>query len=194
MNGNTVWVGPNGWPIIWMTLFVGIIAWWFYRSSNNLPVLPTRLTALAMNFRDYFFPYARATLMSSVVSEEERLEAVQNEDEPAVQVGSCEQRTQGSGAFIRQTEVGTQGSVFSLTNDELGGVRRMITYHKETLALGEQPTKSGAILAGFNRKRGGSSEYIRASDIYDALFGAPEPAVKFRPLTEDSKPVFQELN
>jgi hypothetical protein len=128
-------------------------------------------------------------LADEVVEDDSEIEA-----ENAVPVQFSEQRTPGSEAFTSQTGSGTACSAFSLTNDEIAGVRRMINYYRETLARGEQPTKSGAILAGFNRKRGGSAEYVRASDIYDALFGAPEPAVKFRPLTEDSKPVFQEVN
>lgn len=62
----------------------------------------------------------------------------------------------------------------ALNADELAAVQKMI-YHKLTVA---RPSKSSTIQAGFGVSRGGSQLYQRASLIYDALFGQPDPAVE----------------
>lgn len=64
----------------------------------------------------------------------------------------------------------------ALNADEIAAVGRMIE-HNKTAA---RPSKSSAIQAGFGVSRGGSQTYQRASAIYDALFGAPTPAVQYR--------------
>lgn len=64
---------------------------------------------------------------------------------------------------------------------EITAISRMIE-HNKTAA---KPSKSSSIQAGFGISRGGSSAYQRASAIYDLLFGPPEPAVKYRPLTPE---------
>lgn len=64
----------------------------------------------------------------------------------------------------------------ALNADEIAAVGRMIE-HNRTAA---KPSKSSAIQAGFGVSRGGSQTYQRASAIYDALFGAPTPAVQYR--------------
>ncbi len=71
----------------------------------------------------------------------------------------------------------------TLNADEVAAVQKMIL-HK---AAAQRPSKSSAIMAGFGVSRGGSGNYIRASEIYDALFGPPEPAVKYRPLTPEQE-------
>lgn len=63
-----------------------------------------------------------------------------------------------------------------LNADEVAAVARMIE-HKMTAI---KPTKSNTIQAGFGVSRGGSQAYLRASAIYDALFGTPAPAVQYR--------------
>jgi hypothetical protein len=60
-----------------------------------------------------------------------------------------------------------------LNADEIEAVNRMIK-HNTTAA---KPSKSSTIQAGFGVSRGGSAAYVRASLIYDTLFGQPEPAV-----------------
>jgi len=60
-----------------------------------------------------------------------------------------------------------------LNADEVAAIARMIE-HNKTAA---KPSKSRTIQAGFGVSRGGSQLYVRASAIYDALFGAPAPAV-----------------
>jgi hypothetical protein len=64
----------------------------------------------------------------------------------------------------------------ALNADEIAAVARMIE-HNKTAA---RPSKSSTIQAGFGVSRGGSQAYQRASAIYDALFGAPAPAVQYR--------------
>ncbi len=60
-----------------------------------------------------------------------------------------------------------------LNAEEVAAVARMIE-HNKTAA---KPSKSSTIQAGFGVSRGGSQLYQRASAIYDALFGAPAPAI-----------------
>jgi hypothetical protein len=60
-----------------------------------------------------------------------------------------------------------------LNADEVAAIARMIEHNKTAI----KPSKSSTIAAGFGASRGGSQLYQRASAIYDALFGAPAPAV-----------------
>lgn len=60
-----------------------------------------------------------------------------------------------------------------LNADEIEAIGRMIRHN----ATAAKPSKSSTIQAGFGVSRGGSSAYVRASLIYDSLFGQPEPAV-----------------
>lgn len=71
----------------------------------------------------------------------------------------------------------------ALNAAEVIAVARMIE-HNRTAA---KPSKSSTIQAGFAVSRGGSPAYIRASLIYDTLFGPPAPAVTYRELTPDHK-------
>jgi len=64
---------------------------------------------------------------------------------------------------------------------EVAALQRMIG-HNKTAA---KPSKSSTIHAGFGVSRGGSPAYQRASLIYDALFGSPAPAVKYRERTPE---------
>jgi hypothetical protein len=41
--GNGVWIGHDAWPILFFTVFLGFIGWWFYRDTHNLPLLPSFL-------------------------------------------------------------------------------------------------------------------------------------------------------
>lgn len=66
---------------------------------------------------------------------------------------------------------------------EVIAVARMID-HNRTVA---KPSKSSTITAGFGVSRGGSPVYTRASTIYDALFGAPAPAVTYRELSPEQE-------
>lgn len=60
-----------------------------------------------------------------------------------------------------------------LNADEVLAVARMIKHN----ATAAKPSKSSTIQAGFGVSRGGGATYMRASAIYDALFGQPNPAV-----------------
>lgn len=62
-------------------------------------------------------------------------------------------------------------SAFGLNPDECAAVARMIE-HKMTA---EKPTKASTIWAGFGVKKGASTRYQRASEIFDTLFVLPEP-------------------
>lgn len=62
----------------------------------------------------------------------------------------------------------------NLSSEERAAVQKMIQ-HKLTAA---RPSKSTTIQAGFGVSRGGSQLYQRASLIYDALFGQPDPAIE----------------
>jgi len=89
------------------------------------------------------------------------------EPEPArsPQVNRAEpERTPGSGS-----------AELALNADELAAAQRMIKHN----ATARSPSKSSTIAAGFGVSRGGSATYQRASVIYDALFGQPEPAVQY---------------
>lgn len=72
---------------------------------------------------------------------------------------------------------------------EIAAISRMIE-HNRTAA---KPSKSSTIQAGFGIARGGSAAYQRASHIYDLLFGPPEPAIKYRPLTPEQSALRSEL-
>ncbi len=66
---------------------------------------------------------------------------------------------------------------------EVIALHRMIE-HNKTAA---KPSKSSTIQAGFGISRGGSQAYQRASLIYDALFGTPAPAVRYRERTPEQE-------
>ncbi len=70
---------------------------------------------------------------------------------------------------------GSGSAELALNADELAAVQRMIKHN----AAAKSPSKSNTIAAGFGVSRGGSATYQRASVIYDALFGQPEPAVQY---------------
>lgn len=74
------------------------------------------------------------------------------------------ERTHGSGS-----------AELALNADELAAVQRMIKHN----AAAKSPSKTSTIAAGFGVSRGASAAYQRASIIYDALFGQPEPAIQF---------------
>lgn len=79
------------------------------------------------------------------------------EPEPEANPALERQNLEGTGAFV-------------LNLDECAAIARMIE-HKTTA---EKPTKASCIWAGFGLKKGASSKYARASEIYDALFIIPE--------------------
>jgi hypothetical protein len=92
-------------------------------------------------------------------------EATEPEPDRSPQVNHAEpERTLGSGS-----------AELALNADELAAVKRMIKHN----AAARSPSKSSTIAAGFSVSRGGSATYQRASVIYDALFGQPEPAIQF---------------
>lgn len=70
-------------------------------------------------------------------------------------------------AFVNAEEI-------VLNGEEIEAVARMIKHN----AMAKKPSKSSTIQAGFGVARGGSAAYVRASLIYDALFGRPEPAIE----------------
>lgn len=72
---------------------------------------------------------------------------------------------------------------------EVAALHRMIE-HNKTAA---KPSKSSTIQAGFGVSRGGSAAYQRASLIYDALFGTPAPAIKYRERTPEQEALRQQL-
>lgn len=76
----------------------------------------------------------------------------------------------------------------ALNADEVAAVGRMIL-HNRTAA---KPSKSSTISAGFGVSRGGSAAYMRASLIYDTLFGPPAPAVQYRELTPDRQQLLKQ--
>lgn len=76
-----------------------------------------------------------------------------------------------------------------LNEAEVAALQRMIRHN----ATAAKPSKSSTIQAGFGVSRGGSSAYTRASLIYDALFGAPAPAVKYRQRTPEQEALRQQL-
>lgn len=76
-----------------------------------------------------------------------------------------------------------------LNEAEVAALQRMIRHN----ATAAKPSKSSTIQAGFGVSRGGSAAYTRASLIYDALFGAPAPAVKYRQRTPEQEALRQQL-
>lgn len=76
--------------------------------------------------------------------------------------------------------------------DQVEAVRAMIDYALGESRRGEKPSKTRRIQAGFKIGRGASPRYQQASMMYDLLFGDPEPAVKYRSLGPDGKPVLKE--
>lgn len=72
---------------------------------------------------------------------------------------------------------------------EVAALQRMIDHNKTAV----KPSKSSTIQAGFGVSRGGSAAYARASQIYDALFGAPSPAVKYRQITPEQEALRKQL-
>jgi hypothetical protein len=72
---------------------------------------------------------------------------------------------------------------------EVAAIHRMIEHNK----VSAKPSKSSTIQAGFGVSRGGSGAYTRASLIYDALFGVPVPAVKYRQRTPEQDALRQQL-
>jgi hypothetical protein len=135
---------------------------------------------------------AQADVMSRRIDEEENKEQPENNEKQ----GS--ERTDDDGAEVartpRTTRTPTFGSEpqdtgFVLSSEELIAVQKMIHYAITTSRRGQEPSKSGAIQAGFGLKRGGGPRYIRAALIYDSLLGEPEPAIKFAPLNERKQTV-----
>jgi hypothetical protein len=88
-----------------------------------------------------------------------------------------------------QTNRSLNLSELALNADEVAALQRMID-HNKTAA---KPSKSSTIQAGFGVSRGGSTTYQRASMIYDALFGAPAPAVRYRQRTPEQDALRQQL-
>jgi len=76
-----------------------------------------------------------------------------------------------------------------LNQAEVDALHRMIRHN----ATAAKPSKTSTIQAGFGLSRGGSAAYQRASLIYDALFGAPPPAVKYRERTPEQEALRQQL-
>ena len=112
---------------------------------------------------------------------------VQNRDHLPGSERTNEPENDGSGAFAREERVRTLGAPFALSIEEMAAVQAMIRHRDTVMARGEKPTKSGSILAGFGVKRGGAPRYERASEIYDVLFGAPEPVSHFPNMTVEQK-------
>lgn len=77
-----------------------------------------------------------------------------------------------------------------LNADEVVALHRMIE-HNKTAA---KPSKTSTIQAGFGVSRGGGDKYQRASLIYDALFGPPQPAVKYRERTPEQERLREQLH
>jgi hypothetical protein len=116
-------------------------------------------------------PAAAAYLDEDMSSEEDEAAEPEPEPEPLgspvlPHMNAVEPRSSGS----------SEPFVLALNADEMAAVARIIE-HNKTAA---RPSKSSAIQAGFGVSRGGSQTYRRASAIYDALFGAPPPAVQYR--------------
>jgi len=89
--------------------------------------------------------------------------------------------------LLNATEPQMNGSVnpaeLALNAAEVQALQRMIA-HNKTAA---KPSKSSTIQAGFGVSRGGSPTYVRASLIYDALFGPVAPAVRYRERTPEQE-------
>ena len=77
----------------------------------------------------------------------------------------------------------------ALNGDEIAAVARMILHNRSAA----KPSKSSTIAAGFGVSRGGSYAYIRASAIYDALFGPPPPAIVYHELSPEQERTRQQL-
>lgn len=113
-----------------------------------------------------------------------------DEDEP-----TAEPDEPRSGAFslLNGAEPHANGSEnppeLFLNAAEMLALHRMIE-HNKTAA---KPSKSSTIHAGFGVSRGGSEAYKRASMIYDTLFGAPPPAVKYRQRTPEQEELRKQL-
>ena len=114
-------------------------------------------------------------------------ESVQDQSNLPGSERTNEQPAPGSYAENTGSQQGTAGSSFSLTIEELSAVQAMARHRETVMARGETPTKSGSILAGFGVKRGGTQRYERASEIYDALFGAPVPLTHYPNMTPEQK-------
>lgn len=80
-------------------------------------------------------------------------------------------------------------SELALNAAEVIAVARMIDHNRSAA----KPSKSSTIAAGFGVSRGGSAAYVRASAIYDALFGPPTPAVTYRELSPEQEAVRAQL-
>ena len=91
-------------------------------------------------------------------------------------------------ALERQNLEGT--GAFALNPEECAAVARMIE-HKVTA---EKPTKASIIWAGFGLKKGASTKYQRASEIYDALFVIPPPEDPYPTLRSQQRPSIVEQN
>jgi len=96
--------------------------------------------------------------------------------------------------LLNDEEPRTNGSenldTLVLNAAEVEAVNRMIKHN----ATAAKPSKSSTIQAGFSVSRGGSAAYIRASLIYDALFGTPQPAVRYRERTPEQEALRKQLN
>lgn len=145
---------------------------------------------LAASIRQLFSERPPRDMSSERVSDRPA-STVQNQPIMPVPNRTNEPTNTGSSGFTSQTVDGTKGAAFALTNAELLSVQMMVQYRDRLLAAGDEPTKSDTILAGFGIKRGGSARYLRASEVYDQLFGEPEPAVKYPALDEHARPIMK---
>jgi hypothetical protein len=71
-----------------------------------------------------------------------------------------------------------------LSDDEQETARKLIYQHGRQLRFDGQAAKGRAIESATGASRGGSSEYRRASLLYDRLIGRPEPAIVAPSLVE----------
>lgn len=92
-------------------------------------------------------------------------------------------------AIEPQTNGSANLEELQLNATELAALHRMIEHNKMSV----KPSKSSTIQAGFGVSRGGSTAYQRASMIYDALFGTPAPAVRYRQRTPEQDALRQQL-
>jgi hypothetical protein len=132
-------------------------------------------------------------LMSRYQGPGDAPEEVQDEDITAVLNEPNEPANGGSGAFRRGEPSGTQGSVLNLTANEVRAVQVIILRREREAMQGRKLSKSKAIMAAFGVKRGGTSTYERASEIYDALFTQPK-STRYITLDEHRQPVMEDAS
>lgn len=129
---------------------------------------------------------ARPVIMSSDEEEDEIIVVYDLENVSGAE-RTNEHSQASSSPFYSENIEGTAGAEFLLTSEELIAVQAMLRYRESATIRGDKPTKSNSITAGFGLKRGGGPRYTRASEIYDALFGDPEPAVKYPPIAPEQQ-------